>query len=338
MAGWRWGTTAAKQIIIRFGFNSNVPGSSTYSIALRNGATNRSYVANFTVPLGGATDYEFVFVIPGDTTGTWPVDNSRGLTFTVQLATNVTPGYSEHLVGGNLQMTAANTNPFTGSNKTFQLFDLGLYVDPNLTGLPPPWEAPSDRQAMFDSQRYYQKCLNAVGAMASTTTPARASSMMQAPMRIAPASSFVGAMRGWDQATAPNLTAIQAQLSNRTVNELNFTASSAQTQGRAAFLIGRKSICLYRPRMRSGCDAIRSRQIQPIVMPFPDGARPVEAIDEQGAKWALTDNSELGDWLRYLEAGGTIDPMTSRCSSSRAQCGVRCASPGVMRHGHDHRF
>ena len=37
------------------------------------------------------------------------------------------------------------------------------------------------------------------------------------------------------------------------------------------------------------------------------GARYVVAIDENGLEWHLTEDSEVGDWLRYLEAGGVID-------------------------------
>jgi len=40
----------------------------------------------------------------------------------------------------------------------------------------------------------------------------------------------------------------------------------------------------------------------------PDAAKQVQATDEQGNIWALTEDSQVGDWLRYLEAGGTIDP------------------------------
>lgn len=41
----------------------------------------------------------------------------------------------------------------------------------------------------------------------------------------------------------------------------------------------------------------------------PDAARPVEATDEQGVKHYLREDSQVGDWLDYLAAGGTIDPI-----------------------------
>lgn len=46
------------------------------------------------------------------------------------------------------------------------------------------------------------------------------------------------------------------------------------------------------------------------VMPTMLGApRRVIATDEEGAEWWLTEDSEVGDWLRYIEGGGAIDPI-----------------------------
>jgi len=40
----------------------------------------------------------------------------------------------------------------------------------------------------------------------------------------------------------------------------------------------------------------------------PDMARQIQALDDQGGLWALREDSEVGDWLRYVEEGGTVDP------------------------------
>ena len=39
-----------------------------------------------------------------------------------------------------------------------------------------------------------------------------------------------------------------------------------------------------------------------------EGEKPVICTDENGVEWLLTENSEVGDWLRYVEAAGTIEP------------------------------
>lgn len=46
--------------------------------------------------------------------------------------------------------------------------------------------------------------------------------------------------------------------------------------------------------------------IDPLAL--PDAPRQVQATDDLGALWALAEDSEVGDWVRYLDEGGTIDP------------------------------
>ena len=41
-------------------------------------------------------------------------------------------------------------------------------------------------------------------------------------------------------------------------------------------------------------------------MEKPGGANHVICTDENGAEWHLTDDSEVGDWLRFKEDGGTV--------------------------------
>jgi hypothetical protein len=41
----------------------------------------------------------------------------------------------------------------------------------------------------------------------------------------------------------------------------------------------------------------------------PQMARPVQAMDEQGQVWSFREDSQVGDWLRYIESGGTIEPV-----------------------------
>jgi hypothetical protein len=34
--------------------------------------------------------------------------------------------------------------------------------------------------------------------------------------------------------------------------------------------------------------------------------RRVIATDDQGVEWHLTEDSQVGDWLRFMESGGTV--------------------------------
>ena len=47
----------------------------------------------------------------------------------------------------------------------------------------------------------------------------------------------------------------------------------------------------------------------PIMRQKAGEPRRVIATDDQGVEWHLTEDSQVGDWLRYVEAGGTIQPL-----------------------------
>ena len=53
---------------------------------------------------------------------------------------------------------------------------------------------------------------------------------------------------------------------------------------------------------------VSARYGQPIPIDPPDAPKQVIATDDQGKEWFLTEDSQVGDWLRYIEEGGTIDP------------------------------
>jgi hypothetical protein len=38
------------------------------------------------------------------------------------------------------------------------------------------------------------------------------------------------------------------------------------------------------------------------------GQQMIICTDEVGTEWWLTEDSQVGDYLRYVEAGGTVDP------------------------------
>lgn len=53
---------------------------------------------------------------------------------------------------------------------------------------------------------------------------------------------------------------------------------------------------------------VSAKYQKPGPLPMPEGSpRQIEAIDDQGNAWALTEDSLVGDWTRYLAEGGTID-------------------------------
>lgn len=149
-----WGTVAARQVILRFGIKAP---AGTYSIAIRNGALNRVYIQTFTVTAGQANlDTEFAFVIPGDTTGTWPIDNTTAMYISVTLAagSSMVAGVTGWQAGNFIGLTGQSNG--IGASASIELFDVGLYRDPNNTGREPVWQMPDESQELLRCQRYWQ--------------------------------------------------------------------------------------------------------------------------------------------------------------------------------------
>jgi hypothetical protein len=150
LADLGWGAAGAKPVVLRFW--ASMPAG-TYSVALINGASNRSYVAQFTSTGLGWVQYSFV--IPGDTTGTWAKDNTVGLYLLITIATGSTNVGVTGWQAGN-KIAAPGQLTSLAASSTYSIADVGLYADPNNTGLPPPWAAPDFVSELAACKRYWQ--------------------------------------------------------------------------------------------------------------------------------------------------------------------------------------
>jgi hypothetical protein len=147
-----WGSAAAKQIVLRFGWKSP---AGTYAAAIRNAALNRCYLAEFTVAAGEANvSIVKTLVIPGDVTGTWGMGNGAGLILNFTIAANAAMRGVAGWQAGN-QVALALTPAATVSGQVFELFNVGLYADPALTGRAPPFEVPDLGSELLKCQRYF---------------------------------------------------------------------------------------------------------------------------------------------------------------------------------------
>lgn len=235
---FQFGTAAAKQAVLAFGVYAGVVGN--FGVSMRNIDGTRSCTSSFNIAAGETGKWvRRTCVFPGDTAGTWPIGNAGSMT--VAFVPAAGSAYISAAAGvwsaGNFLVPPGMTNG-AATATAISFSDVGLYLDPNLTGRAPLFEPPFERPAYSECQRYIQKCPGAIGiAISNTTTHQRASYPNQAPMRAVPAISIAGTLRAWDQATAPNITGIATPYSNRDYFEFNFTSASAQTLGRGAMLI-----------------------------------------------------------------------------------------------------
>jgi hypothetical protein len=162
VADARFGTASARQIVVRFGVRSSLAG--TFGVRLTNSASNRSYVTTITIAGGEInTDLLRTVVIPGDTSGTWLTDTGIGMYLQITLAAGTTwQGTAGSWQGSNITTTSGQTNFMGTASATFELFDVGLYVDALAIGVAPPFEVPDFADDLWSCQRYVQKSYNYV--------------------------------------------------------------------------------------------------------------------------------------------------------------------------------
>ena len=195
---FKYGTATAKQSVLRFGFKAP---AGTYSIRLLNSGADRSYVANFTIAVEQAnTDTEQVFVIPGETTGAWDINPGIGFYLDVVLATGTTYHGAVGWTSGAFLGTSSNTNGMATAGNVFELYDVGLYLDPLNTGLAPRWEMPDEAEELRACQRYYRmygRSTNTRLGIGTTYTSTLGDVVVpfDNPMRIAPAFTFTSALQ-----------------------------------------------------------------------------------------------------------------------------------------------
>lgn len=82
-----FGAAGASSLVVQFQVRCSITG--TFAVAFRNAAANRSYVTTFTVNAANTTETK-TFVIPGDTTGTWPATASLWGYLTIGMAVGST--------------------------------------------------------------------------------------------------------------------------------------------------------------------------------------------------------------------------------------------------------
>lgn len=153
VADFQYGGSAAKNSVLRFGFKGP---AGTYAVALHNSAANRSYVALFTIAGGDAnTDTVQTISIAGDTTGTWlTADGVIGITLDIVLACGSTFQGATGWQAGNILGTSGVSNGMGTGSAVFELFDVGLKLDPDATGVYGQYEV-GGTDAVFRPERYF---------------------------------------------------------------------------------------------------------------------------------------------------------------------------------------
>jgi len=198
-----YGTANAKTVTISFWVKSSLTG--TWNISINNSSFNRSYVAEYTINSANTWEYKTV-TIPGDTTGTWPTDNSTGLVlmFPVDAGTTLDGTVNTWLAGS--YRTSSGTNRLLGtSGATWQITGVQLEVGSTATDFE---NLPYD-VSLARCQRYYQP-VNAISGTAASTNALSTNILFTVPMRATPSISVTSVLKVFDGATTYTQSSVNA--------------------------------------------------------------------------------------------------------------------------------
>jgi len=188
-----WGQATASRAAI-IAFTVNLPVAGTYWVSLTNDTAAYSFLASYTISAGEVGQWVRKQVtIPAGaiSAGTW----SNGavlcalLHFTFHCGSTFT-GVAGFQAGNFLAGPGQALGLSTAGG--CYLTNVGLYLDPDNTGVPPRWEMPDEAQELAACQRYWRSYTKyMVTGYALTGGATYGSVPFSPPMRITPTANFV---------------------------------------------------------------------------------------------------------------------------------------------------
>jgi hypothetical protein len=216
-----WGTASAATVTVSFWVRSSLTG--TFGGSVKNGSSARSYPFTYTISTADTWEYETI-TIAGDTTGTWPTDNTSGLILSFGLGVgSTTSGTAGAWATANYNSATGATSVVGTNGATFYI--TGVQLEKGSTATSFDYRPYGTEFALC--QRYYQSNRVVWSGYISGSGPAfYAYSTFKVTMR----ASATGTITG------ESLASINAgSLSNGATDSIRYdiTASGANTQGYA---------------------------------------------------------------------------------------------------------
>lgn len=147
----QWGQSTAKAVTLSFKANCSVTG--TYSGAIQNGATNRTYPFTFTVSQANV-DTNVSVTIPGDTSGTWLTTTGIGMTVWFSFGVGSSfKGSANAWSGSALYGATGSVDLISTNGATFAITDVQLEAGSVAT----PFEHRDYQSELLRCRRYFQR-------------------------------------------------------------------------------------------------------------------------------------------------------------------------------------
>lgn len=187
-----WGFSGAKPVTLSFLFYSSIAG--THSGSLCNKGGTRSYVFTWNYPTPSVWQYVQV-TIPGDTAGTWVIDNTQGMYVRFNMGCGSTYlGPAGAWSGSNFIGATGSIQVVAGANtSSLVIGNVQLEVGPIAT----PFEWRFEGLELLLCQRYYQRFTSATAGSIYFATYITgggqfAYSWPISPMRVVPTVNLIG--------------------------------------------------------------------------------------------------------------------------------------------------
>lgn len=146
-----FGAAGASSIVLQFLVRASITG--TFTVSVRNAATNRSYVTTFTVDAANTNELKTI-VIPGDTSGTWVTTAARSMFVTIGMAVGTTfqTGTLNAWQAGNFVGATGQTQLTSTNGATFRVTAVDISAG---TTVLPPEVLPLD-MTLVRAKRYFE--------------------------------------------------------------------------------------------------------------------------------------------------------------------------------------
>jgi len=235
-----WGTASAATVTVSFWVRSSLTG--TFGGSVKNGGSTRSYPFTYTISVADTWEQKTV-IIAGDTTGTWPTDNTSGLILSFGLGVgSTTSGTAGAWAGANYNSATGATSVVGTNGATFYITGVQLEKGSTATSFD---YRPYGTELQL-CQRYFWKIGGTAAyeqiamGLVDATTQVNCITLMPVAMRAAPSVGYssASAFNVNDAAGQPSTTAVAINQAGLQTTGITVTSSGLNVGRAARFIIG----------------------------------------------------------------------------------------------------